>query len=246
MNQFVPKVYQKEEPPETFFAPINFGFWFRARVLPIAPFVIAAVLITTQIAIPLVFFTTQDKTYRPVESTVLGYSAGFRDFEFSEFDEVQAQGSKSVLGATDVNVPKEFYITIPQLNIEDALVITNSDSLSPDDHIGHYPGSALPGETGNSFLYGHSVLPPFFNPQNYKTIFSTLNKLEQGDEYTVNFNNQDYTYKVDSIEVLPTDQVKPLGTVKPAYLNDSTMVLMTCWPPGTKAKRLQVVSTLVE
>ena len=170
---------------------------------------------------------------------MLGIASGFGDFSFNELED-----SSAVLEGNS-NVPDTFYLSIPKLKIDRAVVDTNSESLSPDDVVGHYIGSALPDAPGNMFLYGHSVLPVFYNPKNYKTIFSTLNKLGAGDTIIIEYNNKKYTYEVDSIEILKTLEVKPLAQVGPKYLNKSTITIMTCWPPGTKSKRLQVVGTQV-
>jgi sortase A len=142
--------------------------------------------------------------------------------------------------------PEYFYLSIPKLGIKNALVEANSDNLNPVNSIGHYPGTELPGERGNAFIFGHSVLPWFFNPKNYKTIFSTLPELEINDEIIITINGKELTYTVESKEELPPDKVQPLGEIKPAYLNESTIVLMTCSPPGTKLKRLLVNAVLVK
>ena len=143
------------------------------------------------------------------------------------------------------NAPDYFYITVPKLGIENAKIETNAKDLNPDTALGHYPGTALPGEVGNAFVFGHSVLPWFYNAKNYKTIFSTLDRLQTGDEFYVTYNNQELTYKVESKEELKPDKVNPLGEIKPKYLNESTMQLMTCSPAGTKLKRLLINAVLV-
>lgn len=193
---------------------------------------------------PLVFFKTKDSISKPVYSTALGRVSGFYDFEFSELN------SKSrVLGTTTTTEKfdsKYFYLTIPKLNIKGAKVEINKPSLDPKNSLGHYTGSSLPGENGNTFIYGHSVLPFFYNPQNYKTIFSTLYKLEPGDLIYVRFKNKKYTYKVEGQRELKPELVDPLATIKPKFLNESTMVLMTCSPEGTKLKRRMVDAVLIE
>jgi len=141
---------------------------------------------------------------------------------------------------------KYFYLTIPKLKIENALVEMNSPSLTPDRSLGHYTGSSLPGELGNSFIYGHSVLPWFYNPKNYLTIFSTLDKLNPGDTYNVVYKNKAYNYKVVYTETLTPSDVNPLAEFRPKQLNESTMTLMTCWPVGMKSKRLLVRSILIK
>ncbi|OGC38806.1 hypothetical protein A3K42_01555, partial [candidate division WWE3 bacterium RBG_13_37_7] len=205
------------------------GFYFKSRIFPAVLMSFGLVILVSQVAIPLFFFTTQNEVAKPVTSSVLGVASGYSEFEFKELSNKGTVGTKISL-----NAPTYFYITIPRLNIEKAKVEANSTNLSPDAFLGHYRGSSLPGEVGNAFIYGHSVLPVFYNPKNYRTIFSTLDKLETGDEFYIDYGNNKYTYKVEDKKVVSPDAVKPLAEIKPKYLNESTMVLMTCWPAGTK------------
>lgn len=196
-------------------------------------------ILGTQVILPLVFFKTQDRVSEPIRASVLGLATGFKDFEFKELEKDKT--SKSV---ADSNIPKYFTISIPKLGIKEAVVETNSTNLSPEESLGHYKGTSLPGQTGNVFIYGHSVLPWFFNPKNYRTIFSTLDDLNAGDEFVVNYNNKELKYKVESKNALLPGEVNPLAEYKPRYLNESTVTLMTCYPAGTKAKRLLVYAVL--
>lgn len=136
----------------------------------------------------------------------------------------------------------EYYnITIPKLKIDRALVAIGGEDLS--DSIIHYPGTALPGKRGNSALFGHSILPIFYNPKNYLSIFSLLPTLKKGDEIEVDYDGVTYKYKVETMfEVQPTDiQVLDQDDT------DSFLTLVTCVPPGdpTKPKRLIVRARIV-
>ncbi len=120
-----------------------------------------------------------------------------------------------------------FYtITIPKLKIKDATVAIGGDDLSQS--IIQYPGTALPGKRGNAAIFGHSILPIFYNPKNYISIFSTLPSLKKDDMIYVNYDGIDYTYRVEQMfEVSPTDiQVLDQDT------SDSFLTLVTCVPPG--------------
>jgi len=132
----------------------------------------------------------------------------------------------------------EFTLSIPKLGISDAKVKVDSEDL--DHALALFPGTVLPGEEGNAFISGHSVLPQFFNPKNYKTIFSTLPKLEKGDEVLVNVGGVEYRFLVFEkrvVEPKDTSIIPPPGPGK--YLT-----LMTCVPPGTSLKRLAVICKL--
>lgn len=233
-----PKIYVKDESFDPIYKSVNFPFLFKTRILSGGLMALGFLVLGTQVALPLVYFKTQDDVAKPMESTVLGLASGFRDYSFAEIK------TNTTNVSNEQNVPEYFYISIPKLKIENAKVKTNFDGSSPDGFIGHYKGSPFPGQSGNSFIFGHSVLPWFFNPKNYKTIFSTIGNLKQGDEIFIAYNDKRLKYVVDNQIVLKPENVRPLETWKPKYLNESTITLMTCWPAGTKAERLEVRATL--
>jgi sortase A len=130
-----------------------------------------------------------------------------------------------------------FYnISIPKLKIENATVAIGGEDLSKS--LVQYPGTALPGKRGNAAIFGHSILPIFFDPKNYMAIFSTLPTLKKGDEISIQYDGVSYKYIVEEkFEVLPTDiQVLQQDP------SDSFLTLVTCVPPGDprKPKRLIV------
>ncbi|MFC1710445.1 sortase [Patescibacteria group bacterium] len=139
--------------------------------------------------------------------------------------------------------PKVAYytLTIPRLRIENATVTIGGEDLS--ESLIQYPGTALPGKRGNSVIFGHSILPSFYDPTDYIAIFSTLPTLEEGDEMYITYDGLDFTYVVeDMFEVYPTDiQVLEQNTT------DSFVTLVTCTPPGhpQKPKRLIVRARVI-
>jgi len=197
-------------------------------------------ILATQVIMPLVAFKTEDSIAKPVSSTVLGAATGFSDFQYTEL----GTGKTAASVMADANIPQFFKLAIPKLGITSANVETNSTNLSPDTALGHYKGTALPGEPGNAFIYGHSVLPWFFNPKNYKTIFATLENLSVGDSIIIKYNNKKLTYKVEAKKVVKPEEVNVFAEYKPKYLNESTVTLMTCVPAGTKLRRLLVYAVL--
>lgn len=132
-----------------------------------------------------------------------------------------------------------YTLSLPKLKIFQATVIIGAEEL--EKSLIHYGGTALPGEMGSAVIFGHSVLPQFFDPKNYKTIFSTLHTLKIGDEVLVNFDGVEYKYKVFETEIVePTN----ISVLEQKY-DDSYLLLITCTPPGTYWKRL-VVKTKIE
>lgn len=151
----------------------------------------------------------------------------------------------TVTSGVNEEVPSSFSLAIPKLNISEAEVETNSVNLSPDTRLGHFRGSALPGDIGTAFIYGHSAAPLFFSSNNYKTIFSTLPNLAIGDEFSININAVTYRYDVAETKILNPEEVSPLKDYGLEIGSPSSVVLMTCYPPGMSTKRLLVVGKLV-
>lgn len=132
-----------------------------------------------------------------------------------------------------------YQLSIPKLGIHDA--IARNDHTDLKQSLIHYPGTAMPGDLGNPVIFGHSVLPQFFNPKNYLTIFSTLHTLELGDNIIVKSGLATYTYEiVDMYQTTPED----LAPLAQNYGN-RYLTLITCTPPGTYIKRLIIKATLI-
>ncbi len=139
-----------------------------------------------------------------------------------------------------VNRPEEFKISVPKLKIENARVIT--DSTKFDKSLAHFPGSAIPGQVGNAFITGHSVLPQFADPENYRAIFTELSDLEIGDDIEVNIGGKTYNYIVQYSKIVDPHDLSVLLPISPTGRN---LTLMTCVPPGTNLKRLVVIASLI-
>jgi sortase A len=138
-----------------------------------------------------------------------------------------------------VSPVNSYTLSIPKLNIKDALVLIAGDDL--DKSLIHYGGTGLPGDYGNGVIFGHSVLPQFFNPENYLTIFSTLPTIEEGDDIFIKYDGVTYRYQVKNLTVRdPSD----LTALEQQY-DDSYITLITCVPPGTYWKRLNVRARLI-
>ena len=145
------------------------------------------------------------------------------------------------LPASDDNI-SFFTISIPKLRIEDAVVKIGGEELSGS--LIQYPGTALPGRIGNAVIFGHSILPQYYDPKKYLSIFSLLGDLEAGDKIYASMDNKIFVYEVfNTFEVKPTD----LGILE-QNKEGSFISLITCTPPGhpLKPKRLIVRAKLVD
>lgn len=134
-----------------------------------------------------------------------------------------------------------YKLSIPKLGISGATVIIAGDDLTKS--LIHYGGTGLPGEYGNTVIFGHSTLPQFFKGErDYKAIFSTLPTLKIGDEIIVEYDGVTYRYKVDEMTVTEPNDLSPLEQ----RFDDSYLTLITCVPPGTYWKRLNVKARLIK
>ena len=135
---------------------------------------------------------------------------------------------------------EEYYLSIPKLNIQNAVVKTTGDDLAKS--LIHFLPSSLPGEKGNVAIFGHSTLPQLYNIKDYKTIFTYLPSLDRGDKIIASVNGIDYEYEVYEMFVVKPDQISVL---EPRY-DDSYITLITCVPPGTYWNRLVVRAKLTQ
>lgn len=165
------------------------------------------------------------------------------DFKFSKTDSTKLSTWFSDKKGHDFVSQKVtfFTLSVPKLKIDNATVAVGTEDLS--QYLILYPGTALPGKTGNTVVFGHSILPQYYDPENYAAIFSTLYELKSGDEVYANYDGATYKYKVtDMFEVKPTELDVLNQTSSGAYIS-----LITCSPPGhpLKPRRLVVRAKLV-
>ncbi len=139
-------------------------------------------------------------------------------------------------------------LEIPSLNINVPLIWTKDPKNFDKDlqaGVVHYPGTALPGQIGTSYISGHSSNYSWAKGS-YNKIFSTLGDLADNTSFKITVvqkNGKDaiYHYVVTHRqEYLPTDQEQFKDT------NESVVALSTCWPVNSTAKRLVVFGVLTQ
>lgn len=131
-----------------------------------------------------------------------------------------------------------YTLSIRKINVEKVNVSTEDTDLSK--HLVHYPGTALPPDSGNSVIFGHSTLPQLFNKNDYKTIFANLYKLKNGDVIETSVQGVLYKHTVYSITIVDPQDTQALSQT----YDNSYLTLVTCTPPGTTWKRLIVKARL--
>jgi sortase A len=213
-----------------------FFFWRSLSVLV----VITGLVLLANAALPIAFYELTNSQFRTHFVSPLTTSKGV----LGETVSPDYDNPKNWFPVAPVLPPQpsritDYSLSIPKLGIEDARVQIGGEDLM--EKLVHYPGTALPGQYGNSVIFGHSVLPQFFNPENYRTIFSTLPTLQEGDEILVDFDGIRYRYLVRKmVETKPED----VSILEQNY-DSQWLSLITCVPPGTYLRRLIVRAQLV-
>ncbi|MFH0905174.1 MAG: sortase [bacterium] len=137
-------------------------------------------------------------------------------------------------------------LAIPSLGLNAPLVyIEQKDEptfqKALENGVVHYPGTALPGELGNAYYFGHSS-DYVFKPGSYKTVFATLPKMKVGDEvYITDSVGKQFVYAVVETKVVEPDDISVLSQ---GEAKEKKLTLQASYPLGTALKRYLVVARL--
>ncbi len=137
-----------------------------------------------------------------------------------EYEEQLNIGTSGIMG----------YIDIPKINVM-LPIYHGIDEAVLQVAIGHIPGTSLPvgGKGSHCVISGHRGLPS-------ARLFTDIDKLVEGDTFTITVLNQTLTYEVDQIRtVVPTD-LSDLQIEK----GKDYLTLVTCTPYGINTHRLLV------
>ena len=121
-------------------------------------------------------------------------------------------------------------IAIPKLGV-DMTMYEGIRLTTLDKGPGHWPGSALPGETGNVVVGGHRT--------SSHRVFRDVDQLVAGDEIVFRDETGEHTYLVNRVEIVePT----AIWIVDPT--DTPTATLFACHPPGSTKQRIVVFADL--
>ena len=138
-----------------------------------------------------------------------------------------------------------FSILIPKLGAN-AKVFPNIDASDPNqflpvlkEGVAHAKGTVFPGMKGNVYLFAHST-DNFWDVGRYNAIFYLLKDLKPGDDVVIFFQNKRHNYVVTGSKVVESTDVSYIMNAQ--NQEEETLVLQTCWPPGTTWKRWVVLA----
>lgn len=122
------------------------------------------------------------------------------------------------------------YIEVPKINIKIPIYHTTEDEVL-QKAAGHLEGSSLPvgGKGTHAVISAHRGLPS-------ATLFTDLDKLEEGDHFLLYILDDVLCYEVDKISVVEPKETDDLAVEEEKDL----VTLLTCTPYGVNSHRLLV------
>lgn len=189
---------------------------------------------------------------RGVRYTVIEQNLSQKTSSLGEIMEQQKKENSQIPGfAAILAGPKEqiltskdtdFGILIPKIGAN-VKVFPNIDPSNKSEYlavlqkgIAHAKGTVFPGMGGNIYLFAHST-DNFWDVGRYNAIFYLLKELSPRDQIVVYFENRRYNYAVSETRIIESSDVNYLLK---SQEGEETLILQTCWPPGTTWKRLLV------
>lgn len=121
-------------------------------------------------------------------------------------------------------------VEIPKIKVNLPIYHTTEDSVL-QKAVGHLEGSSLPigGESTHSVISAHRGLPS-------ASLFTDLDKLEEGDHFLIHVLDETLCYEVDKITVVEPKETDGLAVEE----GEDLMTLLTCTPYGVNTERLLV------
>lgn len=156
------------------------------------------------------------------------------------------------INANEEATPPDNSLTIPSIGLTAPITETNTDPIKTADWetirstltsgINLSTAYGQPGDTGTVVAIGHSS---DWSSHPYATIFANLNSTKPGDTATVTENGNVHRYIITSKQVVDPNDLERFQQLFQTFEDQSTerLVLVTCWPLLTTAKRLVVIAT---
>lgn len=157
---------------------------------------------------------------RSLESPLINYEELSGCSGLSDYAELLDVTGNGIIG----------YLTVPKLKLE-LPIYHGTASSTLNVAVGHLQGTSLPvgGEGTHAVLSAHRGLPS-------AKLFSNLDKLTEGDTFSIRVLNRTLTYEVDQIRIVKPEDVTELAIQE----GKDYCTLLTCTPYGVNTERLLV------
>ena len=152
---------------------------------------------------------------------------GEKGIQWTLTDE-QKKEYEEILNVNDTGIMG--YIDIPKIKIE-LPIYHGTDEAVLQVAVGHIEGTSLPvgGSSSHCVVSGHRGLPS-------ARLFTDIDKLVEGDTFTMTVLNRTITYEVDQIRIVEPTDLSNLQIEK----GKDFCTLVTCTPYGINTHRLLV------
>ena len=144
-------------------------------------------------------------------------------------------------------VSEDFSVIIPKIGVN-APVIANVDPTKPKEYdeallngVAHASTSFFPDQNGTVYLFSHSTNYEWF-VKDLNAVFYLVKNLDKGDTVILIYKGKRYTYQITDKQVVPSIKTNYLTP----YAGKKSLILETCWPPGSTAERLLIFANLIE
>lgn len=149
-------------------------------------------------------------------------------------------------GSPITPVNRDFSLIIPKIGVN-APVIANVDPTKPAAYnaallqgVAHASTSMLPDQNGTVYLFSHSTSEDWF-VKDLNAVFYLLKDLKEGDTIVVYYQGKQYIYTIREKRIVNPSEVSylvPQSGIK-------SLILETCWPPGSTTQRLLIMANLM-
>ncbi len=182
---------------------------------------------------------------------IMGYNESVAQLQKEDYDKILRSAKKynKELGKTGIRwrmteeQKKEYqqqldidgtgvmgYIAVPRIHVRLPIYHGTEEGVLQTS-IGHLEGSSLPvgGKNSHCLVSGHRGLPS-------AKLFSDLDKIREGDTWTMTVLNETVTYEADQIRIVEPDDLSEVQIVT----GKDYCTLITCTPYGVNTHRLLV------
>lgn len=195
-------------------------------------FLVISIVIVYIGATMLVYSFYQDKQHQNKDEKLI------EEF-FDNYEDNTSVKEESVIDANEkVEIDLSSYlavIEVPDISLKTGIVMSNSSYTTMNRNVSIYPSSDMPSvEKGNFILFAH-------NGSSRVSYFKNINKLKNGADIVIYYNNQKYTYKVIKKYEVSMNDNTPLNKMK-----DKTIITLITCKSGNNKYRTIIVGELVK
>ncbi|USK49631.1 class D sortase [Bacillus sp. CMF12] len=105
-------------------------------------------------------------------------------------------------------------LSVPKIN-KDIPIIEGTDNDQLEAGVGHYTGTAFPGQKDQIVLSGHR-----------DTVFRNFDQLKVGDIFTVKLSYGDFSYVIYDTKIVDADDLTIIKSTSP----EEVLTVTTCYP----------------